>query len=227
SFTWTAWVYLDNKTSDSTLFGKRGGYELTIRGGDLKIVSWGDDWFPAYNAPEKKWIHISVTGNSAGTNREIYINGSLKASGGPDYAISSSSNPLQIGHWPDQDGNGINGTIDDVRIYNRSLSEEEIQAIYRYDGGGTAQGDLIQITQNSGSFLVPFTHEGINTIERRESLVKDRSFLQQSKPSFGFFMPETPEVNLIYEFNQYVKYFRSSYPTDNQQTRDFRCRPGA
>lgn len=204
SFTWSTWVRLENKTSDSTVFGKSGAYELTIHGNDIKIVSWGDDWFPSYTFPEREWTHIAVTGNSGGTSRKLYINGTQVASGGPSYTMDQSGNPLQVGRWPDQDGNGINGSIDDLRIYNRSLSQDEIRAIYRFDGGGVAQGDLVQFTQSSGSFLLPFTRGGVRQVEKREELVESRELLNMAQPSFNFLIPETPAINVAYVFNQTV-----------------------
>lgn len=123
-FTWMAWVKLDSKANDNTIFGKQGAYELTIQDDNMKIVSWGDDWKPAYNFPTGKWTHISVTGN--GSERKLYMDGELVASGGPDYNIDSSGSPIQIGDWPDLDGNGIDGKIDELKIINKSLSQGEI-----------------------------------------------------------------------------------------------------
>lgn len=72
------------------------------------------------------WIHLAVTYESP--NLQLYVNGVLVAqrSNGEGNLINSNAS-LFIGGWP-----GMNeffaGRIDEVRIYNRVLSEEEIKA---------------------------------------------------------------------------------------------------
>jgi hypothetical protein len=60
----------------------------------------------------------------------LYINGVLQA-GTKTQAINQNNTKVTIGRW-DQDYNDyyFSGLIDDVRIYNRALSAQEIQAIY-------------------------------------------------------------------------------------------------
>jgi len=71
------------------------------------------------------WHHIvGVRRNS--TDGEIYIDGNLDNTGtGP--AKSLLNVPVVIGRW-NADGSYFNGKIDEVRIYDRALSAEEIQA---------------------------------------------------------------------------------------------------
>ena len=79
------------------------------------------------------WTHITLTRNSAGIG-QFYING--VASGNP-LAISMPTKPtfpVRLGcRW--DDGNPhpsfmFNGSIADVRIYNRALGEDEISLLY-------------------------------------------------------------------------------------------------
>lgn len=87
-------------------------------------------WGPAESSPLRQWTMYSVTWE--GTRVGIYINGSLKHTGtffGPlDYGTSGD---LGIGGFPYveyTDGYipNFKGLIDDVRIYNRALSNSEI-----------------------------------------------------------------------------------------------------
>jgi hypothetical protein len=61
-----------------------------------------------------------------GSLLRLYVNGVQVASGNVAGAIQQSSNPLWIG------GNQYNedfiGLIDDVRVYNRALTQAEIQS---------------------------------------------------------------------------------------------------
>ena len=64
------------------------------------------------------------------TNCKIYIDGNQISSRGDSF--SNSSYPLSlIGNEGGSKGWGSNGTLDDVRIYNRALSEEEVLALYK------------------------------------------------------------------------------------------------
>jgi len=77
------------------------------------------------------WYHIAVVSTGAQATAKIYLNGiddtgSISSNG---FAFSSITN---IGSY-----NGsmyyFNGQIDDLRIYNRALSPEEIQDLYNYE----------------------------------------------------------------------------------------------
>jgi len=87
--------------------------------------------FVCYNGPALstgQWYY--VVGVSDGTNLSIYINGSLASVGteGVSYGLGSLNN-LSIG-WR-SDGSGYyNGLIDEVRIYNRALTADEIKRLY-------------------------------------------------------------------------------------------------
>jgi hypothetical protein len=75
-----------------------------------------------------QWYHVAVTDN-AGQVR-IYINGSLDTSSNSGYGIPKlNSAPINIGKTNPDSTFYFNGAIDDVRVYNRALSAEEIGAV--------------------------------------------------------------------------------------------------
>src|SRR5262249_16001860 len=70
------------------------------------------------------WSHLAATYN--GSTLSLYVNGTLVASQAFTGSIITSSGALRIG------GNGVwgeyfTGQIDEVRIYNRALTQAEIQ----------------------------------------------------------------------------------------------------
>lgn len=78
-----------------------------------------------------QWTHL--VGSYDGELVRLYTNGVLAAStpfsGSIPYS-GSPSPPLEIGYnhvWPD---NSLEGAIDDVRVYDRALSPEEIRRLY-------------------------------------------------------------------------------------------------
>ena len=83
--------------------------------------------------PTNKWCQVvlTISSNGAGT---FYFNGTNLASSGT--AVAGVTEDFRIGA---SGGSGCsyeyvwNGLIDDVRIYNRALSNSEVQELYQYE----------------------------------------------------------------------------------------------
>ncbi len=93
---------------------------------------WETDQYGVYSETipkENVWYHI--VGTWDGTYQKIYINGKLENIASPQVLIGNFDSNLYIGAYG---GNipqyAINGTIDDIRIYDRALSAEEIYQLY-------------------------------------------------------------------------------------------------
>ena len=112
----------------------KDGYSLLIKGEPRKL--WAVDSDTTLSADpltNDQWYHVAVTTDGATGEVRFYINGQLsgvrtKNSSG----IGQTGMPVNIAR--EQRGGGrwnFNGMIDDVRIYNRVQTQEEIQAIVR------------------------------------------------------------------------------------------------
>jgi len=79
-------------------------------------------------APKGEWSHLA--GTYDGAEVRIYLNGNVVASQAATGPMQTSNGPLFIGtkHSTAPAGDEFNGEMDDVRIYNRGLSEAEIKA---------------------------------------------------------------------------------------------------
>ena len=79
------------------------------------------------------WHHIVATFSLSEEKQKIYIDGDFKAESTRSTALQEPTYPLNIGRarLPDL-GHYFNGTIDEVRIYSRALSEKEIKTLYYY-----------------------------------------------------------------------------------------------
>jgi hypothetical protein len=74
--------------------------------------------------PANAWTHLAVTYD--GANMRLYVNGELVRTVARAGAINSGIGPLRIGGntvWPNE---FFRGLIDEVRIYNRALSADEV-----------------------------------------------------------------------------------------------------
>lgn len=108
-----------------------------------------------------RWYHI--VGTFDGTIIKLYIDGRLVDTTAYVGSITSATNQgLIIGKNGDGGGQGYTGSIDEVRIYNRSLTPDEIQT--HYLRGQSAHGFIMsnkfQIFDNDFNSLFKVTKTG-------------------------------------------------------------------
>ncbi len=132
--TLSCWVYFNTlATKQALIFKSWGGeYELSMYGANGKLEfdhAATSVYSPSSSVQSKVWLHIIAVRNITAMNVTFYING-LQV--GTPQAFTklptTSSNALYLGQ--ENGYNSLNGTIDDVRIYNRALNASEITTLY-------------------------------------------------------------------------------------------------
>lgn len=89
------------------------------------------DWFIT-DSYVNKWINFTVTYNSATRERMLYMNGTLVAHDVADEDSFGGTTPnflageTQIGSWTGDAKRYLTGMMDEIRIYNRALSADEV-----------------------------------------------------------------------------------------------------
>ncbi|MHC4253649.1 MAG: LamG domain-containing protein, partial [Planctomycetota bacterium] len=83
-----------------------------------------------------RWHHVA--GVYDGERSYLYVDGQLDASRGATGSINTGTHPVCIGHNAEQSRGGRNslGTVDDVRVYKRALSADEVKALAGVPGAG-------------------------------------------------------------------------------------------
>src|SRR5207249_9202817 len=100
---------------------KSGGTELVIGG--------------SYVPPLNQWTHLALTYD--GTSMKLYINGVLNDSAPKSGNIDGDNVEFAIGGRADpNDHLFFTGKIDEVEVFDRALSQAEIQAIYNAGSAG-------------------------------------------------------------------------------------------
>lgn len=99
---------------------------------------------PYTKPPVNGWYHFCVSTSSAGT--KLYVNDSLLASNGifvnntgvkgKTFAIGTGTAPDGTSPYSDQNATYFKGRLDDIRIYDRALTEVEIRKLFK-EGGWT------------------------------------------------------------------------------------------
>jgi parallel beta-helix repeat protein len=102
-----------------------------------------------------QWYHVAAT-DEAGVVR-IYINGQLDSSYDDGYGIPSNIEaPIEIGTVYGDRAHCFDGAIDDVRIYDKALSEWEIHRVYQY--GQNPPVDPLFADPNAGDYHLKSEH---------------------------------------------------------------------
>jgi hypothetical protein len=81
------------------------------------------------SVPLDAWTHMAVTWD--GSTVAVHADGTQVASRSPSGSRTVQSGSFAIGTDGQTPDGGIDGRVDDVRIYTRALSERELQALYR------------------------------------------------------------------------------------------------
>jgi RHS repeat-associated protein len=105
------YLYADGADAGGPLVGVNiGGYQESYAASDL---------------PTNTWSHVAGTWD--GSTLRVYVNGTPVASRAVNGTLTNTTYPLRIGGnslW----GEYLAGRIDEVRVYNRALSQFEIQS---------------------------------------------------------------------------------------------------
>lgn len=127
----SAWIKPEEKTEDYDWrknLGVVAQYQtewiFEVRSNLEGIQFWDGDWLQSESdIAENKWQHVAAVW-TAGGDRTIYIDGEKDVSDG-NADSPFSNNITRIGYSGDR-SRYFKGKIDDVRLYNRALSDDEV-----------------------------------------------------------------------------------------------------
>lgn len=103
---------------------------------DFEATPFFSEASPTADIEVSDWVHIVFTYNKSLSLWTFYINNGLGSSWTLSFNIQNTSRNLYIGTEEYTSlQNFFNGTIDDIRIYNRALSESEIYELYNVGAG--------------------------------------------------------------------------------------------
>lgn len=137
-----AWVKLDTLPGANQWYGlvskgdefSQDGYELLVRASNAATapnrIAWSLGGTMVYStaAPTpSKWIHVA--GTFDGTTAKLYIDGVLNNTA--TASLTPNTRPVYLGRRFTNSSHVLDGKLDEVAIYNRALSGQEILDRYR------------------------------------------------------------------------------------------------
>ncbi|OGZ43466.1 MAG: hypothetical protein A3C84_01945 [Candidatus Ryanbacteria bacterium RIFCSPHIGHO2_02_FULL_48_12] len=153
NITISAWVYprsyggaSKGRIVDNSL--NVAGYKFVINNVDTTngyvFAANGVDSLAPNSATFNVWQHVVAVCDTVSVR--IYVNGILKSTSAPNCPATSNTS-LHIGDSLNLAPRQFDGLIDDVRIYNRALSSDEIKRLY------SMGGSKLQTSRKGGSSL--------------------------------------------------------------------------
>jgi hypothetical protein len=140
TFTLEFWIMPMNLNNTLGVIGSRGpsdgSYDMQLNGGSIHgDIGNGNSWITtsadaAYTFTAGNWYHIASVVTQ--TNYAIYVNGVVVGGGTYSYntpLLFDANHQLEIGYIGGY-GEYMNGLMDEVSVYNRALSFDEIAEIY-------------------------------------------------------------------------------------------------
>ncbi len=204
--TLSAWIYprvIPATTPSDNIISKYNAtgsnYVLGLRNTDEVFLLWENGgtniWETTTSAlSTEEWFYITLTRNGT-NNPKIYINGNEQAGNCPTGDCSKSfltnDQPLVLGRTNSySSGNEFNGNIDEVLIFNRSLSPEQVLAIYNN------RTDLIvsqetSLGENWSACVTPNdgTEDGVGVCSGSLTIIE---YFDNSAPQLNFTNPTPP-----------------------------------
>jgi hypothetical protein len=147
AITLEAWIYLTSFPSTN------GWYDIIYKGGDdlcnyqFAIIkdgtcnacivfdfysdgSWRGEVGYLTDLPVGVWTHVAVVYNNYTNSYTFYKNGTLTDTKSVDYSLETDNNILTIGKSGDSNSEYLNATVDEVLVYRRALTAEEVREQY-------------------------------------------------------------------------------------------------
>jgi len=162
-WTFTSWVYLRD-TADDAFYAGDTGYYNALRFNKLSGYMGirqdnGSSYYTTIqsNVIRNKWAMVTWVANGAGV-LSLYINGTIQ-----DAILSNTGITFNcLGHCYGSSGNSFYGILDEVMLFNRSLSSEQIAYLYQeslnkrmmqihYEETEKGENWSVAITSNNGT----------------------------------------------------------------------------
>ena len=106
--------------------GNKSLHYRIYNNGTVRMGFYGNDLDAAGAVKANEWAHISFWCDADSNTRRIYINGEEKAQDQGKSLYMGTNGDTIVGSWG-PNGQKFNGLIDEVMVWDRSLTENEIE----------------------------------------------------------------------------------------------------
>lgn len=133
TLSWGGWFYPVSSAASKTLLEKASGFQLTTDASSYPIcgvyysAAFHNSSAPSTALSLNTWNHIMCTYDGANIN--TYLNGALIKQSAETNSLTAASSILYMARTSGG-ANFFSGKLDDIRIYNYTLTSNQVKAIY-------------------------------------------------------------------------------------------------
>ena len=158
--TFMAWINAETWDGTRQIVGKsvhggctgRGQYGLFSESGTFKLRFETEGGRTDLNADlpaTNEWLHVAFTND--GDMAKLYVNAEVVSEGDVPGVLKSVDDPLRIAQDCDRENNVFAGMIDEVRLWNRALSGDDIAVLMDLGANATPVDPKDKISTTWGS----------------------------------------------------------------------------
>ncbi|MDD3531989.1 MAG: LamG domain-containing protein, partial [Candidatus Shapirobacteria bacterium] len=125
--------YILSKSDNAATNHQYGLYYQNTGAFCYMIMNSANACFSNSSIVDNQWHHVAMTYDRSSSQIKLFINGQLKDTGTVNNDIVGTSSNVYIGcrgNSPPSTNHHFNGLIDDVRIYNYALTDDQIKTLY-------------------------------------------------------------------------------------------------
>lgn len=176
------WV-VSQTTTDNQVFNygnaaTNQAYGFSVQSSSVTNYGWGNDLvLNGYSIGANSWVHIVTTYD--GTTAKIYYNGVLQASGSKTWNTAGTA--FRLGRQINA-SNGFLGHVDDLKIYNRAITDAEVTQLYNQPNGAalTPIISAVSTTVTTNSVTINYS---LNANTANTTSVVNYGFSQNNYPN--------------------------------------------
>ncbi len=185
---YTTWQTLVGKGENQNWRLARNSGSLTHLKFYLTIIGDGE-----LDQQDGSWHHVVATADAT-NGHNLYVDGNLVASNTTAANLTGNTAAMQIGGNPNAAGRGWDGIMDDVGVWDRALTADEVSSIWNNGAGAsigslTALGDPNAPSVDAGDDMITWSGEPVlldpNIVEAPGSDWTNLTHLWSAEPDDG------------------------------------------
>ncbi|NMH86205.1 LamG-like jellyroll fold domain-containing protein [Flavivirga algicola] len=146
-----SWIKIDPASSGDQIIIGQNNFQIQLNSDkSISASSNGSAISSSTPLPTNQWIHVAATYkcDCLSGNFKLYINGTAVNNAATSGGLNTDTSSFTIGRKPDTDSNYFHGYIDEVRVFDKALSENELHKMIHQEienNAGIARGTIIPL----------------------------------------------------------------------------------
>ena len=163
------WIRIDPAASGNQMIFGQERIHLMFRNSNRIYARVNSAIIQSEPMPKNQWMHVAMSYSAITGKFTLYVNGSEAITTTVSGAVDADNTPFTMGKRAASNTNYFNGCMDEVRLFNKALSADEIQKMVYQEienNSGTVRGAVIP--RDVTNFMDPNNSTALewNSLER-------------------------------------------------------------